>query len=364
MSDPLPNTSELSLPTDGADTDTWGLLDNSLHAAWDRFLGGAVNHDMSGADWPMTANEGQTGRFWLTGNSPVARSIVLPENRYRTWVVYNGVQGAGTYMQIIQAGAVAPISIPANTIAVIMSLPGALFFASPPIEPTTGGFLASLIQPGYAYFGPSLFFSNRQVGFGSPDVGYLAMFLAASNANAELRFQAANSPAQPMIACLRPGPIWDTGLYFPGGGEVRVAALGTDVARFTNAGIAVGASNGPTGAGTVNANQFFRSGRAMPFQFPVYIFGLGLGAFAAVAHGIGGVPTGIFGRLECIVGDIGYNVGDQVDAANTRGIAYGADAASGFCSATGTVTLPRKGTGIDEAITKSRWRLNLILAWP
>jgi hypothetical protein len=362
MSTPLPNTSELSQPTDGGDVDSWGLLLNALAAGWDRFLGGAVNHDMSAGNWVLTNDETQNGRMWLTGNSPVARNVVLPTGKYRTWVVLNLVQGAGTFMQINQGSTA--INIPQDTIAVVMSVPGTLMFASPPVQFQTGGFPAQLVQPGYGYAGPGMFFANREVGLGSPAPGFMNIFLAAANANAELRFQYLNSAANPMIAAMRPGPVWDTGLYFPGGGEVHISAISQHVARFTVNGVSVGGVNGPAGAGTVNANQFFRNGLALPFQFPVYISDLGMGAFNSVPHGIGGPPNGVFGKLRCIQGNVGYNPGDIVDAAVSEGLAYGADAAEAFWCATGGVTLPRKGTGVTEAIDKSRWRLDMILSWP
>jgi hypothetical protein len=288
--------------------------------------------------------------------------VVLPAGKYRTWVVLNLVAGAGTFMQVNQEAT--SVNIPEGTIAVLISVPGTLMFASPPVEYTTGGFPAFLVQPGTGYAGPGLFFSNREVGFGSPAAGYLNFFLAAVNAQAELRLQYNNTAGTPLIAAMRAGPVWDTGLYFPGGGEVAVSALGQHVAKFTSAGISVGAGNGPAGVGTVNANQFYRSGAALPFQYPVYITGFGLGAFQSVPHGVGGVPNGVFGKLNCIAADIGYNVGDIVDAAIASGVTYGADASSGFCCCdTSTLTLPRKGTGVEEIATKGRWRLDLILAW-
>jgi hypothetical protein len=363
MSTPLANNSELALPSDGADDDVWGLENNALHSAWDRFLGGWVNHDMSASDWVLTDEEAQEGRIWITGTSAVARSVVLPANKRRTWIVLNLVQGAGTFMQIAQPGTAEPINLPQNTIAVVFAVPGAIGFASPPVDYHTGGFLPALVQPGFGYFGPSLFFSNREVGFGSPAAGYLAMFLAAGSANAELRFQFNNSAANPMIAALRSGGIWDTGLYFPGGGEVHVAALGQHVAAFRTSGVSVGGGNGSTGPGTINASQYYRAGVAMPFQYPVQQT-YGLGAFQAVPHGVGGPPLGVFGKLRCVAGDLGYNPGDLTDAAVAVGLAYGADANNGFCCASGAMTLPRKGTGAQETAIKGRWNLDLLLTWP
>jgi hypothetical protein len=362
MSTPLANTSELALPSDGLDNDVWGLENNSLHAGWDRFLGGWVNQDMSAADWTVSNDEAQNGRMWLTGSSSAARSVILPSNKFRTWVVLNLVSGSAPFMRIAQASST--IDIPQNTIAVIMSIPGALFFAGPPVDPVTGGFQPSLVQPGFGYFGPSLFFNNRQVGFGSPTPGFLSVYLAAVNAQAELRFQSTNTAAVPMIAALRSGAIWDSGLYFPGGTEVAVAALGQQVARFTTSGVAVGAANGPAGPGTVNASQFMRSGQVMPFQFPVYLNDLGLGAFSSTPHGIGGPPTGIFGRLRCVQADLGYNVGDLITASQAGGLTFGADASSAFWCSAGDLVLPRKGTGAAEVATRPRWRLDLILCWP
>jgi hypothetical protein len=369
VSTALPNTPELVVPDDGADDNLWGLMLIALFSAWDRHFSGVAHGDVSAGDWTLDETEAQNGRLIVGGTISVGRAVNIPPCN-RTYLVSNYTALSGDAYVVLKCGSGSYVYLPTGCSMMITVLGDTqnVIAASPPVDTLTGGFPDLVKQPFQSFLGPGMHFSgDTNTGFGRTAPGRIGAFLSGGSQAPDIVLQSDLANTQGLV--FRSAGAYLEALLVTAG---AMAFYTGNVQRMTisDGGLSVGAANGPVGEGKVNASQYYRSGNAMPFQYPFYINGLQVNANAQgqYAHGVGGTPVFVFGKLFCIAPDNGYSAGDIVTVDGSSGnpaIVIGGNANTVFYRVNDAYKLPAKtGTGGAVAINSAAWRLSLIAVWP
>ncbi|MCU0986708.1 MAG: hypothetical protein MUC89_17515 [Acetobacteraceae bacterium] len=154
---------------------------------------------------------------------------------------------------------------------------------------------------------------------------------------------------------------------------VRLAGALTQALAIRNGLVLGGATGGFQGTGTINATGYFINGTAaaqvLRWQSPNITPVLG-GPFT-FTHGLGGVPSALFGEIECITADAGYTPGQVVeynafsDADNQAGGVGVAvrksttEIIGRWGNAGGFLQILDAATGADTILTPARWAFRI-----
>lgn len=167
----------------------------------------------------------------------------------------------------------------------------------------------------------------------------------------------------------------DGTVYITGGQDVAVADGGTGLSSYT-AGDILYASGTTTlsklAKGTATQVLTMNSSATAPEwaeaykSFTTSDLSIATSGSATVAHSLGGVPKIIRGFLKCTTAEYGFSVGDVVayDSTNNRDsagimiITCGSDASNIIVrfGSSGNISVARKDTNADQAITLANWR--------
>lgn len=379
MSTALPNATELLLPDDGADTDVWGLLNNALWSAWDRGYGGRATADISSADWTPGTTAAQCGRLIVTGSTASARNLILPAND-RLYIVVNASGGNNGITVKTATVDAATIFLPSGGVQLVWpdKVTGNVYGLTIP-RTVDNALLDSIRRPGKTFDGASLYFGDGQTGFGRVDTGVLGFYLSDGSAtlypdgdggyapspqHPEIKFDARNETEH----CLISFTNGRDGFIVERAGLIAAVAAGAKEIRWgAGGGVAIGAANGPAGAGTVNATGYYRSGEKAPYMWPKPFNDLSVSpnAYGAYAHGRSIKPNKLEGQLRCIAADVGYAAGDFVNIdGGSYQIVIGANANQVFYRVNNAYQLPTKtGSGGSLAIAPAKWRLDILATW-
>lgn len=366
MSTALPYTDELSIPEDGGDDDIWGLLLNALFSAWDRHFGGFAEGDISSADWTLDETEAQCGRIYISGNPGVGRSVILPA-KDRTYLVSN-FSTAALGCVLLSCGGGGDIAIPNGCTMVITcsSDTGEIVPAGPPFG-RDGGFPDQVRRIGTDWQGPGIYFEgDNSAGFGRPVAGAIDVHCNPIVEGASFRF----------VADETGGSIHFRGAggfasYLQGLADGRIRLVTGNVQRVEiGAGMALGATNGVSGDGTLNADGYYRKGQPLPVARQYQRTGLSAApnAFGSFAHGQGSAPLAVLVRLDCVSPDRGYVAGDRITVDGAGGnacIIAGGNATTVFYRVNDTFQLATKtSAGGTGSINPVAWNVVITGVWP
>jgi hypothetical protein len=366
MTAPLTYATEVNVPTDGADSDVWGLIVNAAFAAWDRHLGGVHAVTFTAATVTLTAEQAQNGRIFCTGSPASALGLDFPA-RNRTYAVSNALSTDHAIILRMDATPSNRLLLPPSTTMLVRTntTTGRVVALSPPLV-HDGGFPASIQHDGDAFSGPGIFFTGHQAGFANPDDGIIGVWLdATAEEQASVRFNVANSEDDPLIGI---AAGFNTGLFIPATGKLGFTVVGAEALRL-GTGVYAPALSDP-GAGKANFSQYLRSGVVMPFQkiarrtaLPV-----GSGEGSGANHSQGSEPEMVFAKLRCTSSDAGWAAQDVVHGGVSFGdcnIAFGGNATQLYYrqNVNGLV-VPNKSTGLLTTADESKWKLELLGCWP
>lgn len=373
MSAPLPNYTEVSIPTVDDDENTWGGINNGAHQLWDRAVGGRHTVVATGGTVTLSATEAQNGHIQFTGALVSDLRIVFPTGRFRSYRVRNSTTGNFAVTLTTDVAASEEVSVPPFS-SMMAALNGNNVHAlGPPVE-RGGGFRNFFRQAGKSYDGPGVFFQDLVAGFARRAAGVIGVNLLDSNGGDQIRFQGANTAAAPLIGMAPDGSSsFDTGFIPATDGGVRSMQLVTNgaVRGRIREGVVLGsAANGDQGVGALNASSgVFVNG--IRLLVPVELTPIDVPATVASAnHNLGAKPRYVAAVLRCVIADRGYAPNDDVqitEMGSSSSVVHAAiwynQTQVGLSTPSGQqFAMAHKTTGTIGGITTSRWRLVFTVA--
>ena len=372
MSAPLPNYTEVSIPTVDDDETTWGGINNGTHQLWDRVLGGRYALTTTGGTTTLSATESQNGTILVTGALTSNAVLVLPVATRRGYRVRNYTTGDFT-VTVRTTASSDEVMVPQSTNMLITTADERVQGMAHPVG-TTGGFPNQTRQAGKSYVGPGMVFMDLVAGFARRAAGVIGVNLLDSNGGDQIRFQGANTPAAPLIGMAPDGEgSFDTGFIPVTDSGVRSMQLVTSgvVRGHIREGVVLGAAaGGDQGVGTINTSGYlFTNGTRL--MVPVELTPVDVPAVAVAAdHSLGAKPRYVAAVLRCIIADRGYEPNDDVQITEMgsgtttvhAAIWYNATQVGLSILAGKGFAIAHKTAGTVSGITASRWRVVFTVA--